>query len=215
MMPSTSARVAARAPRAAQGGRRAARLAVPRAGAAPEGGDAPVSVAEPAEAEEAAAAPKDILDPADGTVQYAAPQGDAGTELVSNLFSLFKDGRASETINGRCAQMGFTVAAYLELTTDKSVREQLFITREISRGIIQKTINYPQAGFFLALATVVLVTAGSIAPAFNGKEKNGLNETPEDFGPFRAEAELTNSRAAMVGLAALSAIEGFTGSALL
>ena len=135
--------------------------------------------------------------------------------MLGNFFSTFKTGRASETINGRAAQMGFLAAAYSELTTGTSLREQLFVTRNIDTALVHKTINYPQAGFFMALATVVLVTAGSLPPALKGKNPNGLDEVPEDLAFFKASSEVANSRWAMVGLAALWGIEGITGGALL
>merc|ERR1719424_2364161 len=155
---SSSSRVHAVASTSAR--RAVARRAAPRAAVEPPSSDTAAEAAAGAEAPPPQQQQQqDILDPADGSVQYAAPQGDAGTEMLGNFFSTFKTGRASETINGRAAQMGFLAAAYSELTTGTSLREQLFVTRNIDTALVHKTINYPQAGFFMALATVVLVTA--------------------------------------------------------
>lgn len=63
---------------------------------------------------------------------------------------------------------------------------------------------------------VVLVALGaSLAPTLKKSSPNGLDETPEAFGPFKPEAELTNGRGAMVGLTSLLAVEHITNSGAL
>ena len=57
--------------------------------------------------------------------------------------------------------------------------------------------------------------AASLAPVLRGNEESGLEKAPKDFGPFRAEAEMTNGRGAMVGLVALLLAEKFTNGAAL
>ena len=54
----------------------------------------------------------------------------------------------------------------------------------------------------------------SLAPTLKKSSPNGLDETPEAFGPFKPEAELTNGRGAMVGLVSLLVVEHFTKGAL-
>lgn len=160
--------------------------------------------------EEKPTAAKEYIDPADGSVSVGAPMEDAGTVLLSNFASLFKGGKASEMINGRCAQIGFTVALYNEIVSGKSIFEQMFLVRETPL----RDIWYPQAGAFLIPLTVLLVTVASFVPAFRGQQKNGLDVDAEDWGPFRQVAEVKNGRWAMVGLLALWLIEKQTGSAL-
>ena len=61
---------------------------------------------------------------------------------------------------------------------------------------------------------VVAALGASLAPTLKKSSPNGLDETPEAFGPFKPEAELTNGRGAMVGLVSLLVVEHFTKGAL-
>ena len=47
-----------------------------------------------------------------------------------------------------------------------------------------------------------------------GAAENGLNQVPKDFAIFKASSEMTNGRAAMVGLVSLLLVEKFTNGAL-
>lgn len=155
--------------------------------------------------------------PVAGAVKQTAettPLGDAGNQLVSGIFKTIFSLKAAEQINGRAAQMGFLAALISELQTNQSVRDQLFITRSVGEGVFHKTINYPQGGFFLAVATVLFTVVGSVAPALRGEVKNGLNVDGQDFGPFKASSEMVNGRMAMIGLVFLYGLEGIMGTAL-
>ena len=55
----------------------------------------------------------------------------------------------------------------------------------------------------------------SLAPVLRGNEESGLEKAPKDFGPFKAESEMTNGRGAMIGLVALLFAEKFTNGAAL
>ena len=97
--------------------------------------------------------------------------------------SLMKfDGPAPETINGRLAMLGITWAFVAEILTGQSVWEQ--VTE--GRGLV----------WFLFVVPVFI--AASLIPMFN-------NESPDSRrnGPFNAQAERWNGRAAMIGLVAL------------
>ena len=78
-----------------------------------------------------------------------------------------------------------------------------------------KTSTMPAAGMFLIPVTVLFVLAASLAPVLRGNEESGLEKAPKDFGPFKAESEMTNGRGAMVGLVALLFAEKFTNGAAL
>ena len=68
--------------------------------------------------------------------------------------------------------------------------------------------------FFLVPLVVLAALGASLAPTLKKSSPNGLDETPEAFGPFKPEAELTNGRGAMVGLVSLLVVEHFTKGAL-
>ena len=101
-------------------------------------------------------------------------------------------GPAPETINGRLAMLGFAGALGAELSSGESVAAQF-------SGVDQPWILYFAALF--AVASLVPLT------------KQGIDENAK-FGPFTAAAEKLNGRAAMIGLAALLAIENSNGAAL-
>merc|ERR1719321_2073066 len=102
-----------------------------------------------------------------------------------------------EVINGRAAMVAFLAAAGAELATHDSVFKQL------GEGGL--------GGMFVVFAAV---TAASFAPLARGKSvqetflKNGK---PEEFGPFNADAEMLNGRAAMMGFLTLLILEGLSG----
>ena len=140
-----------------------------------------------------------------------APLGNDNSMLDSVMLA-FKDSRAVETINGRAAMIGWTAALYVELTSNTSFMHQLFNERTFTLADgITRTSTYPAAGFFLVPACVILTLASSLAPALKKSSPNGLDEAPEAFGPFRAEAEMTNGRGAMIGLVALPIVEKIIG----
>jgi hypothetical protein len=94
-------------------------------------------------------------------------------------------GSAPEITNGRVAMLGFVCAAATELAQGKGVASQL-----------------ADAQIPIALTVAVFVIA-SLIPLFNTKEGA---ETPA-AGPFNAEAERLNGRAAMIGITALIILE--------
>lgn len=99
------------------------------------------------------------------------------------------DGAAPETINGRLAMLGFVWAIIGEKTTGLSVVDQVF-----SPG---------STGLIWFLASVQILTYASLVPIFNARESTDARS----FGPFRAQAERWNGRAAMIGLVALLVTE--------
>ena len=150
----------------------------------------------------------DVVDAMDGTTLYGAPLGD--TNPFANLGAVFSM-RGAEAINGRMAQMGIVYALWREVLNNESVFQQCYNVREVA----VRTLWLPKQGLFDALAVFVLVFAGSVAPALRGAKPNGLTEPGEKTLFFRPEAELLNSRAAMVGIAALIGIENVLGHGLL
>lgn len=155
-----------------------------------------------------------LIDPADGSVAEAAPLGDDNS-LLERAMVAFKDSRAVEIINGRAAMIGWMLALSAELNRSQSLWGQLFNTRTFTLADgVSRTSTYPAAGFFLVPLVVLVALGASLAPTLKKSSPNGLDETPEAFGPFKPEAELTNGRGAMVGLASLVAVEHFTNGAL-
>lgn len=88
------------------------------------------------------------------------------------------------------AMLAFVAALGAELATGESVLKQF--------------ADEPTA----IILTFITFAAASLIAIVNGASKN------ESFGPFKAEAEMLNGRAAMIGFAALLIIEGIKGSAL-
>jgi hypothetical protein len=95
----------------------------------------------------------------------------------------FHAGIGPELINGRLAMIGFVAALGAELSSGESV-----LTQWASEPIYI-------AGAFL------LVIAGSLIPFLQG------NKNTEALGALTPSAEMTNGRAAMIGFAALLAVE--------
>jgi hypothetical protein len=97
--------------------------------------------------------------------------------------SLMKfDGPAPETINSRLAMLGITWAFIAEIITGQSVWEQ--VTE--GRGLI----------WFLFVSPIII--GATLIPMYN-------KESPDSRanGPFNAQNERWNGRAAMIGLVAL------------
>ena len=106
-------------------------------------------------------------------------------------------GPAPEVVNGRAAMLGVLAAIGGELTTGKTVVGQLLAGGAAPMGAIFVAV---------ALASFApMVTGSSAAAAFN-KEKEA-----KALGPFTAQAEMLNGRAAMMGFAALLALEATSG----
>ncbi|GAB4822494.1 hypothetical protein N2152v2_009540 [Parachlorella kessleri] len=100
-------------------------------------------------------------------------------------------GPAPEVVNGRLAMLGFLAALGAELSSSESILAQ---------------IQNPGSSSWI-LYTFVLFIGASLIPLFKGAKN-------EAFGPFSPKAELINGRAAMIGFAAMLAIEAVKGSAL-
>jgi len=114
------------------------------------------------------------------------------------------NGWAPEVINGRLAQVGFLAAIQQEVTTGQTLAEQF------------------QNNFNAFGASVLLVTLASFAPSLQqaitkdlksgtrvgyASDPKTIAPTEDPFGVFKASSEMTNSRAAMVGIAAMLATE--------
>merc|ERR1719389_1048554 len=114
------------------------------------------------------------------------------------------DGWAPEVINGRLAQLGFVAAVQSEVSTGQTLAEQF------------------QNNFTAFGASVLLVTVASFAPSLQQAITKDLPEsksagyasnpktiapTEDPFGIFKESSEMANSRAAMVGIAAMLATE--------
>lgn len=164
--------------------RRGALLRV-AAEAGPSGSDAEVPAAATAPAAEAA--------PAAETAAPPAPPADEGMDFFKIMGA---GGLAPEVINGRAAMIGFLAALGAELASHDSVFKQL-----------------GEGGLAGMLAVWAAVTAASFAPLARGKsvEETFLKKNPESLGPFKADAEMLNGRAAMMGLLALLVLEGMSG----
>lgn len=107
--------------------------------------------------------------------------GNTSTESMMKF-----DGPAPETINSRLAMLGITWAFVAEILTGQSVWEQ--VTE--GRGLI----------WFLFVAPIVI--GATLIPMYN-KESPDSREN----GPFNAQNERWNGRAAMIGLVALLVTE--------
>ena len=155
------------------------------------------------------------IDPADGSVAEAAPLGD-DMSMLNDAMVAFKDARAVEIINGRAAMIGWMLALQGEFAHDQSLFRQVVNTRTftLADGVV-KSSTFPAVGAFMIPAVVLLTLAASLAPVLRGNEESGLEKAPKDFGPFKAESEMTNGRGAMIGLVALLFAEKFTNGAAL
>ena len=123
-----------------------------------------------------------------------------------NFLSVFKNAESIEKINGRVAQVGWSLALYYELTKQESLWNQVFKTRTfILNDGVTDTVTYPSGGFFIIPILSFFILTASIAPRVKGIDDN------KEFGPFTKRAELINGRGAMVGLLALSIVEHLNG----
>ena len=180
-------KLGSRARAAAAGARRGALLRVAAEG--PSGSE-PVE----APAAEAPAAPAQAAAPAEAAAP-AAPEAE-GLDFFKIMGA---GGPAPEVINGRAAMVGFLAAVGAELATQDSIFKQL-----------------GEGGLGGMLFVFAAVSAASFAPIFNGKSAQETflkGSTPEEFGPFNAQAEMLNGRAAMMGLLFLLAAEASQGQA--
>ena len=146
-------------------------------------------------AEEPKAAPT-TSEPLEAAAAPAAPKQEEGLDFFKLMGF---GGPAPEVINGRAAMLGFLAAVGAELATQDSIFKQL-----------------GEGGAGGMLFVFAAVTAASFAPIFNGQDaqKSFLkNSQPEEFGPFNAQAEMLNGRAAMMGLLFLLAAEASQGKA--
>lgn len=99
------------------------------------------------------------------------------------------DGAAPEITNARLAMLGFATSVSTELSTHQSILEQI--------------TSHP----IKAALGVGLLMWGSLVPTFN-------DVGDEHYGPFTHKVELLNGRVAMVGFAALLALEVARGSGM-
>jgi hypothetical protein len=99
-------------------------------------------------------------------------------------------GPAPEVINGRLAMLGFLAAVGAELSSGETVFSQV-----------------SGNGSVWIAFTFVLFAGASLIPMLKGAKS-------EAFGPFNANAEMLNGRAAMIGFASLLIAEAVRGSAL-
>merc|ERR1719454_2055452 len=101
-------------------------------------------------------------------------------------------GWAPEVINGRLAQLGFLAAVGTEALNPGEKLADQFVD------------NFP-----LFAGSVLAVVAASFAPEVVKQEKaytadpKSIDPKEDPFGVFSSSSEMTNSRAAMVGIAAM------------
>eukprot|EP00238_Polyblepharides_amylifera_P014508 CAMPEP_0196595880 /NCGR_PEP_ID=MMETSP1081-20130531/82988_1 /TAXON_ID=36882 /ORGANISM="Pyramimonas amylifera, Strain CCMP720" /LENGTH=219 /DNA_ID=CAMNT_0041920655 /DNA_START=95 /DNA_END=754 /DNA_ORIENTATION=+ len=133
---------------------------------------------------------------------------------ITHSMNVLQSGRASEIINGRVAMVGFTAALVNELSSGNSLMNQLWDVQEyVNSEGVQEFFISPDIGIFLIPATVMLIVTASFLPGVCGRSDNGLDVPAKPFGPFNPSSEMTNGRAAMMGLVALTLAEAITGSA--
>jgi len=173
------------------------------------------------EEEKAAAKEKqDVLDPADGTVAYAGPMGDDGTENLNQFGESFFNWRSAEILNGRVGMIGFLSAILVELDSQVPLSKQVINTRTFALlDETTRTVSYPNTGFYLAVLSAVVIVVASYVPKFKGIEANGLDTAPEakvndlHIARFTPDIEMLNGRAAMMGIFAMYITEMFLGRA--
>ena len=75
-----------------------------------------------------------------------------------NVLSVFKNAESIEKINGRVAQVGWSLALYYELSKQESVWNQVFNTRTFTLGDgVTDTVTYPSGGFFIIPILSILI----------------------------------------------------------
>ena len=149
---------------------------------------------------------KAVVDPADGSVAEAAPLGDDFSALSAAMVA-FKEPRAVEIINGRAAMIGFMAALSSELFDDRSLTRQVINTRTFTLAEASSKPPPARRRRLPRVARRPRRPIASLAPQLRNAKENGLEEVPEDFFLFKAESEMVNGRAAMVGLASLFLVE--------
>ena len=187
-MPATQMKMGSRARAAAASGALARRGALLRVYA-----EEPKAAPTTSEPLEGAAAP---AEGAAAPAEAAAPKQEEGLDFFKLMGA---GGPAPEVINGRSAMLGFLAALGAELATQDSIFKQL-----------------GEGGLGGMLFVFAAVTAASFAPVLRGKSSDEAflkNSKPEEFGPFNAQAEMLNGRAAMMGLLFLLAAEASQGKA--
>mmetsp|Transcript_34355 Transcript_34355/g.97317 ORF Transcript_34355/g.97317 Transcript_34355/m.97317 type:complete len:175 (-) Transcript_34355:96-620(-) len=123
-------------------------------------------------------------------IEAAAPKTAPAPAGVNVYDAMSFSGAGPEIINGRLSMLGFVAALGAELASGETVGKQFS--------------EIPGLMIFL----VALFTTATLVPFV----KNGTDRPT--FGPFTANAELINGRAAMIGFAALLIAEAVRGSAL-
>ncbi|KAL6757805.1 hypothetical protein V8C86DRAFT_1809385 [Haematococcus lacustris] len=131
---------------------------------------------------------------ANGTITSAsnrqpAPATSPSSTSMPSFGEVMAFNGAPEIINGRLSMLGFVAALGAELNSGESVIRQW---AEEPTGII---------------CTGLLFIAASLVPAFARSQQQSI-------GPFTPAAEMLNGRAAMIGFAALLAIEVVRGAPL-
>jgi|TARA_B110000977_G_scaffold119170_1_gene153633 hypothetical protein len=124
---------------------------------------------------------------ADSTINYSLQQAFAFSAPEGHVRGTVS---GPELMNGRLAMVAFVSAAAAELSSAETVSQQ-----------------------FADAPVAVLMTIGSII--FGSLISYQANTEPTSVGPFTAEKEILNGRAAMVGMGCLLAIEAVKHTALL
>eukprot|EP00239_Pterosperma_sp_CCMP1384_P005092 CAMPEP_0197847342 /NCGR_PEP_ID=MMETSP1438-20131217/5748_1 /TAXON_ID=1461541 /ORGANISM="Pterosperma sp., Strain CCMP1384" /LENGTH=183 /DNA_ID=CAMNT_0043459231 /DNA_START=87 /DNA_END=638 /DNA_ORIENTATION=+ len=122
----------------------------------------------------------------------------AKTVIAADPFPMNFNGFAPETINGRLAQLGFVAGLGAEITTGESFTTQ-FQSHPVAFGF-----------------ACGLITLASFMPNMQGATEYTSNpDSVITSGPFTADAEKLNGRAAMLGMVAMLATEYIKGGALI
>ncbi|KAG2432457.1 hypothetical protein HXX76_008802 [Chlamydomonas incerta] len=132
---------------------------------------------------------------ASGTFVRPAAATAATNTSTSTSFLSFNDvmsfsGTAPEIVNGRLAMLGFVSAVAAEMVSGE--------------GVLKQWSEEPTG---IAIAFILFIS-GSMVTAFRPRRD-------EKLGPFTPQAELLNGRAAMIGFAAMLAIEIAMGKPLI
>ncbi|KAG2454019.1 hypothetical protein HYH02_001060 [Chlamydomonas schloesseri] len=122
-------------------------------------------------------------------VQAAENAATSASFLSFNDVMAF-NGTAPEIVNGRLAMLGFVSAVAAEMVSGE--------------GVLKQWSEEPTG---IAIAFLLFIS-GSLVTAFRPRRD-------EKLGPFTPQAELLNGRAAMIGFAAMLAIEVAMGKPLI
>jgi hypothetical protein len=104
--------------------------------------------------------------------------------------------------------LGVVAAAISEIVTGQTVWSQI-AGKYIDGEVVEKAHG---TSFLYFAAIVVIFTMASLAPTLLVDGEKKLKPVDKEFGPFKASAEMLNGRAAMLGFAALLAVELFKQS---